>query len=179
MHINAIASAEPYFCYGIMIHAIMKKTIAVIGSSNHSDSTIVSRMAALGYPLLLADQKWESVKHCILQQHPHASLEVLDCSHECAWQADLILFYHSEEYVKLLSYIKNVVTGKIVVNVVNDFKSNQVQHLLPFSKVVDALADFTAEVVSYGVRGDNHQAVEQVLLLFDEIGFKSSERSNY
>ncbi len=155
----------------------MKKTIAVIGSSNHSDSSIVSRMAALGYPLLLADQKWESVKQCILEQHPNASVEVLDCSHECAWQADMILLYHSEEYEKLLNYIKNVVTGKIVVNVVKDFTSNEVQQLLPFSKVVDTLADFTPEVVSYTVRGDNNQAVEQVLLLFDEIGFKSNKRS--
>lgn len=155
----------------------MKKTIAVIGSSNHSDSSIVSRMAALGYPLLLADQKWESVKQCILQQHPLASVEVLDCSRECAWQADMILLYHSEEYVTLLEHIKNVVTGKIIVNVVEDLQNKEVQHLLAYSKVVNTLADFTPEVVSYTVRGENHSAVEQVLLLFDEIGFKSNGQS--
>lgn len=155
----------------------MRKTIAVIGSSNQSDSTIVSRLAALGYPLLLADQKWESVKQCIQKEHPEASVEVLDCSRECAWQADLILLYHSDEYKKLLDHIKNVVTGKIVVNVVTDLQEKDVQDLLPFSKVVNTLADFSPEVVSYTVRGENNQAVEQVLLLFDEIGFKSNKRN--
>jgi len=156
----------------------MKKTIAVIGSSNQSDTTIVSRLAALGYPLLLADRKWERVKQCILNQHAEASVEMLDCSHECAWQADVILLYHSEEYLQLLGKIKNVVTGKIIVNMVSDFKSKEVQDLLPFSKVVHILADFTSEVVSYTVRGENNHAVEQVLLLFDEIGFKSNQRNH-
>jgi hypothetical protein len=155
----------------------MKKTIAVIGSSNHSDTTIVSRLAALGYPLLLADQKWESVKQCILKQHANASVELLDCSHECAWQADMILLYHSEEYLKLLQKIKNVATGKIIINMVSDFKNKDVQDLLPLSKVVHTQADFTSEVVSYTIRGENNQAVEQVLLLFDEIGFKSNQRN--
>ncbi|MDF2456161.1 MAG: oxidoreductase [Cytophagaceae bacterium] len=155
----------------------MKKIIAVIGSSTHSDSTIVSRMAALGYPLLLADQKWERVKQCILKEHPEAVVEVLDCSHECAWQADMILLYHSDEYKKLLDHIKNVVTGKIVINVVSDLQNKDVQHLLPFSKVVNTLADFSPEVVSYTISGENNQAVEQVLLLFDEIGFKSDKRN--
>jgi len=155
----------------------MKKTIAVIGSSNHSDSTLVSRIAALGYPLLLADQKWESVKQCILREYPAASVEVLDCSHECAWQADMIILYHSDEYKKLLDHIKNVVTGKIVVNVVSDLKNEEVQNLLPFSKVVNTWANFSPKVVSYTVRGENNQAVEQVLLLFDEIGFKSDKRT--
>ncbi|MBC7488251.1 MAG: hypothetical protein H7282_16035 [Cytophagaceae bacterium] len=156
----------------------MKKTIAVIGSSNHSDTSIVSRLAALGYPLLLADKKWEKVKECILKQHAEASVEMLNCSHECAWQADVILLYHSAEYLQLLKKIKNVVTGKIIVNMVNDFNNKEVQDLLPFSKVVHTMADFTPEVVSYKVRGENNHAVEQVLLLFDEIGFKSNHRNN-
>ena len=174
---QCVPSDELVFLFRHHEHSGMKKTIAVIGSSSQSDSTIVSRMAALGYPLLLADQKWERVKQCIQQQHPDASVEVLDCSRECAWQADMILLYHSEEYIQLLEHIKNVVTGKIVVNVVQDFQSHEVQDLLPFSKVVDTLADFSPEVVSYTVRGENNQAVEQVLLLFDEIGFKSDKRT--
>ncbi|MDB5273514.1 MAG: oxidoreductase [Chitinophagaceae bacterium] len=155
----------------------MKKTIAVVGSSNHSDSNMVFRLAALGYPILLADEKWECIRNSILSKHPQASVEMLQCSHECAWQADLILLYLSDEYKDLLDKIKTVVTGKLVINVVNHFLENEVQQLLPFSKVVHANIDLTPEVVSFTVRGENNQAVEQALLLFDEIGFKSNRSS--
>ena len=153
----------------------MKKTITVIGSSNHSDISIVLRLAALGYPLLLADKKWESVKQRILKQYIEASVEMLDCSHECAWQADMILLYHSDQYLELLDKIKNVATGKIIVNMVHDFITKDVQDALPFSKVVHTWAVPSTQVISYTVKGENNQAVEQVLLLFDEIGFKSNQ----
>ena len=156
----------------------MKKTIAVIGSSNQSDTSTVSRLAALGYPILLADEKWQCIKDSILKKHPEASVEVLECSHESAWQADIILLYLSNEYKGLLEKIKTVVTGKIIINVVDHFQNNEVQELLPFSKVINALVDFAPEVVSYTVKGENNQAVEQVLLLFDEIGFKSNNKDN-
>jgi len=155
----------------------MKKTIAVIGSSNPSETSIVSRLSALGYPILLADEKWQCVKDSILKKHPEASVEVLECSHESAWQADIILLYLNNECKGLLEKIKTVVTGKIVINIVDCFQNNEVQESLPFSKVIDAWVDFTPEVVSYAVKGENDQAVEQVLLLFDEIGFKSNKNS--
>jgi hypothetical protein len=157
----------------------MKKTIAVIGSSNHSDSNMVFRLATLGYPILLADKKWECIRDSILSKHPHASVEMLECSHECAWQADFILLYLSDEYKALLERIKTVVTGKLVINVVNHFQDNEVQQLLPFSKVVHANIDLIPEVVSFTVRGENNQAVEQTLLLFDEIGFKSNKGNRF
>lgn len=157
----------------------MKKTIAVIGSSSHSDSNVVFRLASLGYPILLADQNWECVKDKIIAQYPSASVEMLQCSHECAWQADFILLYLSDEYKGLLEKIKTVVTGKLVIHVVNQFVANEVQQLLPFSKVVHAQVDLSPEMVSFTVRGENDQAVEQVLLLFDEIGFKSNRSNAY
>jgi predicted dinucleotide-binding enzyme len=154
-------------------HSGLKKTIAIIGSSHHTDHSLVNRLAALGYPLLLADQQWEQVKQCILSQHPEAFVEIIDCSLECAWQADMVLLYPSEEYKNALDAIKNVVTGKVIVHLANDFKNKEVQHLLPFSKVVTAVANSLKEKVSYTIGGQSNQAVQQVLLLFDEIGFKS------
>lgn len=156
----------------------MKKTIAVIGSSSHADKSLVSRLAALGHPLLLADRKWESVKRCILTQHANASVEMIDCSLECAWQADVILLYHCEEYLQLLDTIKSVITGKLIVNIVSDLKDYRVHDLLPYAKVVNTLADFTIGIESYAVKGENYHAVEQVALLFDAIGLKSNQVNN-
>lgn len=151
----------------------MKKTIAVIGSSELSNTTLVSKMATMNYPLLLADHKWEKVKECILTEYPSASVEVIDCSKECAWQSDIILLYHTDEYKPLLEKIRNVVTGKLIINLVNDLNSLEQQLLLPYSKVVNVSFEYGQGVVEYTISGENQQAVEQAILLLDEIGFKS------
>ena len=177
----------------------MKKTIAVIGAAGNMGSGISNNLAKAGYRILLAgkDQsKLNNLLNKIKETTPGADVEILDCSKEASWEADIIIPavpYNSQ--VEVASRIKDVVTGKIVISISNPLNetydglvtnpttsaAEELAVLLPYSKVVKAFntvfgADFNSpqlagNTIDTFIAGDDEEAVSIVTELVKDAGF--------
>jgi 8-hydroxy-5-deazaflavin:NADPH oxidoreductase len=177
----------------------MKKTIAVIGATGNIGSGIVRNLAKVGYRILIAGNDQSKINDLLSNvkaNTPNADVEILDCSKEASWEADIIIPavpYEAQE--ALASKIKDVVTGKIVISLANPLNSTydglvtdpttsaaeELAKQLPYTKVIKAFntvfaADFntpqidgkTADVF---VAGDDDEAVSTVAELVKDAGF--------
>lgn len=177
----------------------MKQTIAIIGAAGNMGSGIARNLAKAGHRILLAGQtreKLESVLAQIKANTPNASVEILDCSHEASWEADIVIpAVPYAAQAEVAAKIKEVVTGKIVISVANPLNATydglvtdpttsgaeELAKLLPHSKVVKAFntvfgADFNTpdiggKTVDCFVAGDDDQAVAMVSQLVKDAGF--------
>jgi hypothetical protein len=184
----------------------MKKTIAVIGATGNMGSGISRNLAKAGYRILLAGNnklKLNDLLTKIKDFTPDADVEILDCSKEASWEADIIIPAVSYEVQsEVAAKIKDVVTGKIVISLSNPLNTTydglvtdpttsaaeELAKLLPYSKIVKAFntvfaADFntpqidgkTADVF---VAGDDEEAVAAVTELVKDAGFNSLYAGN-
>lgn len=178
----------------------MKKTIAIIGAAGNMGSALAHSLAGSGNRILLAghdnDSKLSSLLTDIKKNIPDADVDILDCSHEASWEADIIIPavpYAAQPDVALR--IKDVVTGKIVISIVNPLNSTydglltapdtsaaeELAGLLPHSKIVKAFNTIFSPVFSAPeingnapdsfIAGDDNDAVETVAGLVREAGF--------
>ncbi len=177
----------------------MKQTIAIIGAAGSMGSGIARNLAQAGHRILLAGkakEKLEALQAQITSTTPGAEVDILDCSHEASWEADVVIPavpYAAQE--EIAARIKDVVTGKIVVSIANPLNTSydelvtppttsaaeELSKLLPHSKVVKAFntvfsADFTTtdiagKKVDCFLAGDNHEAVVTVSRLVHDAGF--------
>ncbi len=177
----------------------MKKAIAIIGAAGNMGSGLARNLAKAGYHILIAgnDQnKLNELVSGIKQDTPNADVEILDCSKEASWEADIIIpaipFNAQNEAV---SKIKDVVTGKIVISIANPLNENydglvtnpdlsaaeELANLLPYSKIVKAFntvfaADFASPIIDgktsdVFIAGDDDEAVATVTELVKDAGF--------
>jgi NADPH-dependent F420 reductase len=177
----------------------MKKTIAVIGAAGNMGSGIARNLAKAGYRVLVAGNnqiKLNDLIAKIKEGTPQAEVEIINCSKEASWEADVIIpAIPFKEQAAVASKIKDVVTGKIVVSLVNPLNdtydglvtgpttsaAEELAKLLPYSKVVKAFntvfaADFntpqiagkTADVF---IAGDDEEAAATVAELVKDSGF--------
>jgi NADPH-dependent F420 reductase len=179
--------------------SVMKKTIAIVGAAGNMGSGIARNLARAGHRILLAgrDQsRLNDLLATIKAATPNADVEVLDCSREASWEADIIIpAVPYGEQAAVASRIKDVVTGKIVISIANPLNetydglvtsattsaAEELAALLPHSMVVKAFntvfaADFTTpmvggKTVDNFVAGDDHQAVVTVAQLVKDAGF--------
>lgn len=178
---------------------ITKQTIAIIGAGGNMGSAIAQRIAGGNYRLLLFDRESEqldSLTKEILQAHPSADVEPMDCAHDCGWEADIIILAvpHGAEN-EIADKIQDVATQKIVISIANpvdeDFSelttepdtsaAEELQQLLPHSKVIKAFnttfaADFDQPFIDGKqmdtfVAGDDEQALQTVAELVETVGF--------
>lgn len=177
----------------------MKKTIAVIGAAGNMGSGIANNLAKAGYKILLAgnDQtKLNDLLNKIKKETPIADVEVIDCSKEASWEADIVIPavpYSAQSEV--VQKIKEVVTGKIVLSIVNPLNNTydglvtdpatsgaeELAKLLPYSKIVKAFntvfaADFNTpqidgKTIDTFVAGDDEEAVSAVAEIVKDAGF--------
>lgn len=178
---------------------ITKQTIAIIGAGGNMGSAIAKSIAGGNYRLLLFDRKPEqldSLHEKILQIHPKAELEPMNCPHESSWEADIIILAVPHEAEKeLADRIRDVATQKIVISIANpvneDFDglttkpdtsaAEKLQEWLPNSKVVKTFnttfaADFEQPVidgkqVDAFITGNDEQAIQSVTELVETAGF--------
>jgi len=178
---------------------ITKQTIAIIGAGGNMGSAIAKSMAGGNYRPLLFDREPEqagSLKEDILKVHPKADIELMDCAHDCSWEADIIILavpHRSEQ--ELADKIRDVATQKIVVSIANpineDFNrlitdpetsaAEELQQWLPNSRVVKAFnttlaADFDQPVidgkqVDAFIAGDDEDALHTAMELVKTAGF--------
>jgi 8-hydroxy-5-deazaflavin:NADPH oxidoreductase len=178
---------------------VMKKTIAIIGAAGNMGSGIARNLAKAGHRILLAGRNQSSLNDLlatIKAATPKADVEVLDCSKEASWEADIIVpAVPYLEQAAVAIRIKDVVTGKIVISIANPLNetydglvteattsaAEELAKLLPHSKIVKAFntvfaADFTTpmvggKTVDNFVAGDDEQAVTTVAELVKDAGF--------
>jgi 8-hydroxy-5-deazaflavin:NADPH oxidoreductase len=178
----------------------MKQTIAIIGAGGTMGSGLAFTLAKAGHRVLLAGKtrsKLEDVQKKILASVPKADTDILDCSNEASWEADVIIpAVPYNEQTAIAEKIRNVVTGKIVISLVNPLNATydglatpptssaaeELAALLPNAKVVKAFntvfgADFYTPIIDGKtadcfVAGDNAQAIETVSSLVADAGFQ-------
>jgi hypothetical protein len=132
----------------------------------------------------------------IKESVPNADVEILDCSKEASWEADIIIpAVPFKSQVEVAAKIKDVVTGKIVISISNPLNetydglvtdpstsaAEELAKLLPYSKVVKAFntvfgADFDAPQIDGKtfdtfIAGDDDEAVLSVTELVKDAGF--------
>jgi len=177
----------------------MKQTIAIIGANGRMGSGLARNLASAGHRILLAGRaksKLDELLSDIKKGHPNADVEILDCVHEASWEADVVIPavpYCAQ--AEVAERIKDVVTGKIVISIVNPLNAvhdglvtepgassaEELAKLLPYSKIVKAFntvigADFNSQIVQRKtidcfVAGDDKQAVAAVSQLVSDAGF--------
>jgi len=176
-----------------------KQTIAIIGAAGNMGSGIARNLAKAGHRILLAGPKrdqLEALLATIAATTPDADVEILDCSHEASWEADVVIpAVPYAAQAEVAARIKDVVTGKIVISITNPLNATydglvtgpttsgaeELAVLLPHSKVVKAFntvvaADFEAPIlggkeVDCFIAGDNGQATATVSQLVQDAGF--------
>ncbi|HEX9655523.1 MAG TPA: NAD(P)-binding domain-containing protein [Bacteroidota bacterium] len=177
----------------------MKQTIAIIGAAGTMGSGIARNLTKAGHRVLLAGptkEKLTGLLANIKANTPKADVEILDCSHEASWEADVIIPavpYSAQPDVA--ERIRDVVTGKIVLSIVNPLNATydglvtdpttsgaeEFAKLLPHSKIVKSFstvfgADFNTpniggKTVDCFVAGDDDEAVATVSQLVMDAGF--------
>jgi predicted dinucleotide-binding enzyme len=178
---------------------ITKQIIAIIGAGGNMGSAIAKSIAGGNYRLLLFDRnpkQLDSLHEEILEDHPEADVELMNCPHESSWEADIIILAVPHEAEKgLAEKIRNVATQKIVISIANpvdeDFNqlitdpgssaAEELQQWLPNSKVVKAFnttfaADFEQPVidgkkVDAFIAGVDEKAIQSVIDLVETVGF--------
>jgi predicted dinucleotide-binding enzyme len=155
-----------------------QQTIAIFGANTAGGVMITTGLAAGKHKLLLpagenlADAQWMAID---LQKHfPTADVEAVDCGHEAAWEADIIIAAVGiEELTPLCEKIKDVASRKIVVHVtdaVNENIAALYETLLPHSKHVNVITEWSGKKSVVFVQSNNGEALEQVADILDEAG---------
>jgi 8-hydroxy-5-deazaflavin:NADPH oxidoreductase len=176
-----------------------KQTIAIIGAAGQMGSGIARNLAEAGHRILLAGPKrdpLDTLLASIKARTPIADVEILDCSQEASWEADVIIPAVPHAVLgDVAAKIKDVVTGKIVISIANPLNATydglvtdpttsgaeELAVLLPHSKVVKAFntvfaADFASptldgRTVDCFIAGDDDQAIATVSQLVMDAGF--------
>jgi 8-hydroxy-5-deazaflavin:NADPH oxidoreductase len=178
---------------------ITKQTIAVIGASGNMGSAISKSLSKGNYRLLLCSDDKGKVQETLINiknNIPTADVEVIDCSAQASWEADIIIAavpYEAEKDVA--KKIKDVANQKIVISISNPLNDTynglvtspdtsageELQKLLPNSKVVKAFnttfaADFSTPVidgkqVDAFIAGNDEEALQTVAELVTTAGF--------
>lgn len=184
----------------------MKKTVAIIGAQGKMGSAMTYSLARAGYRALVTGRHERELTSLIGSLPilvgkikltvPRADVGIVVSPREASWEADIIIpTIPYKDQAAVASQIKDVVTGKIVISVVNPLNdtsdqtltppttsaAEELAQLLPYSKVVKAFntvfaLDFeipqvTGRTSDVFVAGDDDEAVRQVMDLVRDTGF--------
>lgn len=185
----------------------MKNTVAIIGAEGNLGSEIAYRLARAGYRTLVTGHDQDDLLSLIGKlpllvdkirlMVPQADLQISLSVKEASWEADVIIpTVPYKAQAAVASEIRDVVTGKIIVSVVNPLNdtfdslltspatsaAEEFAKLLPHSKVVKAFntilaTDFETSQITGGqtadvfVAGDDDEAVSTIMQLVKDTGF--------
>jgi NADPH-dependent F420 reductase len=177
----------------------MKQTIAIIGAAGTMGSGIARNLAKARHRILLAGSKKDKLTELLADIKADtltADVAILECSHEASWEADVIIpAVPYSAQAEVAAKIKDVVTGKIVISIVNPLNATydglvtdpttsgaeELARFLPHSRVVKAFntvfaPDFKTpnvggKTVDCFVAGDDEDAVATVVQLVKDAGF--------
>jgi 8-hydroxy-5-deazaflavin:NADPH oxidoreductase len=179
-----------------------KQTIAVIGNTGKMQTTLLKGLSRGNYRLLLCsneDGQMLSLTEEIRTANVSADVEIIQCTVNATWEADIILSTIPRIGEKeMAATIKEVACQKILVSIGEDSNNitngavnltaikratDELQNLLPHSKVVKVVSSSVyteaTETVINGntqnaiVAGEDKEAVNTVSELLSSAGFNS------
>lgn len=131
---------------------LYNNTVAILGAGSSIGQFIAKNIAA-NYPLLLMDssaEKLNTLMQLVVENHPTAKVEMIVCSKEASWEADIIIIAADqvEEQEAIATNINEVTTCKTVIQI-KDASSDMValQAILPYSKFISVDWANTAAIV--------------------------------
>jgi short-subunit dehydrogenase len=153
----------------------IKKTIAIVGATNELGRAIVNKFAFTPYRLLLVSPKineLEKLTATLNQQATVAEIEPLECVKDSCWEADIITIAVAPSEQKEVSVLmKEVSTQKIVVVVSeNENECNELENVLPYSKIVNAFINKETNEVS--LSGKSESVNEEISNIFKQAGYQ-------
>lgn len=160
-----------------------RRTFAVLGVSETNSIFLVKQIAKTN-PVLLFDYDavvLNTIYSQILSEYPYANAEMMICPTNASWEADVIILSNAGTTDgNLIEKIRNVATGKIVLFLENKMNTNtggnsaeKLQHLFPFSKVVQSFESADNSNNSLFLNGNDKEALKTILTLLTSIGLKA------
>ncbi|SDX29218.1 hypothetical protein SAMN05444410_112112 [Hydrobacter penzbergensis] len=160
----------------------MKKTVVIIGVNGKTRTALANELAKAGYRLLVAGSdptQYSRLYRYIKTNIPEAEIEEVACEKEACWEADMIVLAISRNaFPELVEKVKEVSTQKTVLCLSDDKTGNyfpfseaqEIQQLLPFSKVVAAFNNgLSTEML---IAGDDKESVQQVAAIVEAAGYE-------
>lgn len=171
------------------------QTIAIIGATGNMGSAIARSLSTGNYNLLLFGRDTSKVE-ALVNEINQANTQAIDCPINASWEADIIIMavaHAAEEDVA--GKIREVANQKIVISISNPFNdqynglvtapgtsaAEELQHLLPHSKVVKAfntnfVSTFNTPVINgkqadVFIAGNHPEALQTVSELVSTAGF--------
>lgn len=172
----------------------MKEVIAIIGAAGKLGSALTCRLAATGRRLLVHDPLaglLNDLLGTLYNEQPQADVEAIATARDAAWEADIIIpTVPYDAQLAIACEIREVVTRKIVVSVVNPISSRltvpttsaaeELARVLSNARVVKGFNTVSAADIMYPdangipfdcfVAGDDAEAISRVSKLVRDIG---------
>jgi predicted dinucleotide-binding enzyme len=159
---------------------MQQQTIAIFGATNPAGVLVTTGLASGKHRLLLsagenfADVQWSAMD---LQKHfPGLDVEAISCGHDAAWEADIIVMAVAvNELEPICNKIADVASRKIVIHVTesaNEDVCAMYNTLLPNSKHVNVITEWSGKKTVVFVQSNNAEALNRVADLLDEVGIK-------
>ena len=161
----------------------MTNTIAIIGVKGKMGMAIAKRLATGNHRLLFVKEERDQsamVSNYLKETAPDAEIDVVECVRDSCWEADLIILDVPSSSEKMIAEkIREVATQKIVLRISDSEKNGdapfsaaqQLQQLLPFSKVVAAFNNRTTPETY--IAGDDEEAVQIISNMIRIAGYRS------
>ena len=152
----------------------VKKTIAIVGSTESNGTVIATQLAQGDYRLLLISNDISELSQLathIKHGSPKAEVDLIECVKDGCWEADIIILsIPVSEEKRVAEMIKEVATQKIVVNI-SDEKSlhKDLQQILSYSRLINvSFAVHSKEII---ITGKDEEAKEEVANILKSAGY--------
>jgi predicted dinucleotide-binding enzyme len=161
----------------------MIKSIAIFGATDKYASALAESVVSDNIRLLLfsdENQEISDLRNQILSKSPSADIELVFCSAEASWQADIIILALSQDQQKMIAAgIQDFVTQKILIAYVdsaqealNKTKSGGLKDLLPNAHVISIhMAYDQHQQIIFNAGGSNQEALNEAKSLLILAGF--------
>jgi predicted dinucleotide-binding enzyme len=177
-----------------------KQTIAIIGNIKGWTPAVYGNIARGNFRILFPGndiQSSDALINDVKSEYPLADMESIDCMINACWESDIIIttvpFENSAESNEKL---QRVACQKTVIVVVNDpgnsnngnevLLAAEVQHLLPYSKIIVAIFNDDQEkngliTLQNGIATSDRESMESAAEVLELAGFsikKGNKHSN-
>jgi hypothetical protein len=161
----------------------MIKSIAIFGATDKFASLLAESVVSNNNRLLLfsdENQEISDLRNQILSKIPSADIELVFCSAEASWQADIIILALSQDQQKIIARgIGDFVTLKTLITYVdsdqqalNGTLSGGLQELLPNAHVISLhIACDQDQQIIFNAGGSDAEALDEAKSLLILAGF--------
>ena len=108
----------------------VKETIAFIGEPDKTCNQLIQKLAKKNHPVVLVakeENHFENLSRKILNHTPEADIEIVNCTREGCWEADIIILCEGTSIDSgLTEKMKEVANQKILVLLLNKEKQSSV-----------------------------------------------------